>query len=193
MYKLYFYNIKNLTDNQYSEWYDQMDKTKKRRVDRLKLSDSKKRTVVGDALARRAIYESCGIDKSKIKFYYSEKGKPFVRDVDLFFNISHSYDIVICGISDENIGVDIEKIRPITRKLAEKVCKDDELYGIMDSNGQINCDEFFKVWTGKEAYFKFKGTGITDFKSIGVSQIKNIFYDNIEYGYLACVITGDKI
>lgn len=73
---------------------------------------------------------------------------------ELFFNVSHSHDIVAIGIADVDIGIDIEKIREVDDKLKRYVSSDEE-FNTINTN-----EDFFKVWTAKESLVKAQGTGI---------------------------------
>lgn len=161
--KWYKYDIQYLTDFEFSKWYLLMSKDKRRRVDKFRFEEDKKRTVVGEMLARKAISEWCDTSPEDIIFGINEHGKPYAKGLAVEFNISHSNDLVICAINDNSIGVDIEKIRTVDLNIIERVCCKDELKYVLYDHSYKN---FFKIWTFKEAYFKSIGTGITDFKSI---------------------------
>lgn len=86
-------------------------------------------------------------------YYLGDKGKPLSRDK--FFNISHSHDVVILGISPLPIGVDIELVRDIDEKLKKYISnQEEEKYITTNKN-------FFEVWTSKEALSKCIGLGIS--------------------------------
>ena len=85
-----------------------------------------------------------------------------------------------CAVSREPVGIDIEEIRPIKIKLCDRVCVDEEKsYVLGDWQGADDglCKDpevtqrFFEIWTGKEAYFKKLGTGITDLKSVNILHL----------------------
>ena len=168
--KWYKYDIRDLTDEEYAYWYSLMNADKRKRVDRFRLIDDKKRTVAGEMLARKAIAEWCGIEPESITFAIGEHGKPYVVDLDVEFNISHSGDMVVCAVDDNPVGIDIEKIRPIDLSIAKRVCTDEELLYIFEhepTNADFVYTEdeeiltwFFEVWTKKEAIGKFSETGI---------------------------------
>ena len=40
---------------------------------------------------------------------------------------------------------------------------------------------FFEIWTGKEAWFKMQGTGITDLKSVNVLQLNRQLHSMEDY------------
>lgn len=166
--KWYKYDIRDLADEEYHKWYSLMTEKKQRRVDRFRFNDDRRRTVAGEMLTRKAIAECCCVTTESIVFDTKENGKPYVVNLNVEFNISHSGDIVVCAVDDKPIGIDIEKIRPIDLSISYKFCNNDELNYIFDTT--ISKEEalirFFKIWTYKEAYFKFFGASITDFKSI---------------------------
>ena len=119
--KWYKYDIRDLTDTEYVKWYSLMDETKKQRVDRFHFYDDKKRTVAGEMLARKAIAEWCGVAPESITFETTKNGKPYAKNLTVEFNISHSDDMVVCAIDSKPIGIDIEKIRPINLKTAQRI------------------------------------------------------------------------
>ena len=72
-------------------------------------------------------------------------GKPFFPDrPDICFNLSHSHGAAVCALHDKPVGIDVEKLRPAPRRLAE---------GMED-------EAFFRLWTAKEATVKRSGQGI---------------------------------
>ena len=89
----------------------------------------------------------------------NEYGKPISDDV--FFNVSHSEKAVVIALSDSEVGIDIENVRPVKNSLKEYVSSDDEL-------SFINSEEdFFKIWTAKESLVKAQGQGLKkDVKSV---------------------------
>lgn len=91
----------------------------------------------------------------KVEILYDDFGKPYIKNSDLFINFSHSGNISVCAISDKPVGVDVEKIRTLNIKIAEKHFTDTELNKIL--NNEV---EFIKYWTLKESYLKYLGTGL---------------------------------
>lgn len=162
--KWYKYDIRDLTDEEYSYWYSLMNADKRQRVNRFRLIDDKKRTVAGEMLARKAIAEWCSVEPESIIFAICEHGKPYAVDLDVEFNISHSANLVVCAVDDQPVGIDIELIRPIDLSVAKRVCSDEELLYIFDykpkdadfvyTEDEEILTRFFEVWTRKEACYK---------------------------------------
>ncbi len=91
-----------------------------------------------------------------------EKGKPFLKsDADIYFNISHTRGLVICGISDHEIGVDVERIRAFKEPVVRKACSEAEQeYVFAASDDREKATRFCKLWTLKESYIKAIGKGL---------------------------------
>ena len=190
--KWYKYDIRDLTDEEYAYWYSIMNADKRQRVDRFRIIDDKKRTVVGEMLARKAIAKLCNVEPENITFAIGEHGKPYAVDLDVEFNISHSGNMVVCAVADQPIGIDIELIRPIDLSVAKRVCTDEELlciFGHHPTNKDFVYTEdqeiltrFFEIWTKKEAIIKLSVTSLK-YDGINISEVCEkyvmcIFYIN---------------
>lgn len=178
--KLYFCNITYFSEAQFREWFENMDIERRKSVSRLKIAQKQKSSIAADHLCRSAISAFCGVSSDSIIFKKNKHGKPFAADLPVHFNISHSRNIVACAVSDREIGIDIEKIREVNPRSAERFATDDELEYIKNSkNG------FFEIWTLKEAYFKCIGTGLG-------SDIKNISF-KINSSSVICSESGFEL
>lgn len=160
--KIYHFDIRNADKNLLDEWFEQMSSERRNAASEMKVAHKKNLCIAADALCRKAISDYCGISPAEIEFGYGAKGKPFAKNLPLFFNKSHSGDFAVCVVSDNEIGIDIEKIRDINLKVADRFATEKEKVYIRNSeNG------FFRIWTLKEAYFKCIGTGLgADIKDV---------------------------
>lgn len=174
--KWYKFDIRLMSDDDYEYWYSLMSDEKKQRVDAFRYKDDKKRTVAGEMLVRRVLSCMYLLPCEYFSFCTQENGKPCVRNFDKKFSISHSGDYVVCAVDDEDIGIDIEQIRPVNLSVCKRFFNDDEnLYVFgkkpdeQDFKGDATDDmnrRFFEVWTYKEACVKLKGSGIADIHSV---------------------------
>lgn len=86
-----------------------------------------------------------------------EFGKPwFPAYPARYFNLSHTAGLCLCALSDTGeVGTDIELVRPRRERLARYVMSDGE-FAAFDGTWE----DFYRLWTLKEAYCKFLGRSI---------------------------------
>jgi len=161
------YDINNLTQKEYVQWYRMMSADKKARVNQFFTENDRKRSVAADHLARQLIAEWFKIDPFNLRFFANDHGKPFVEDLPIHFSISHSGKFVFCAVSDLPIGADIEIIRPVDFNIAKRFCTEDELNYI-----QSDPNRFFELWTAKEACAKLDGRGLAAINEFSFFEIK---------------------
>ena len=87
-------------------------------------------------------------------------GKPYFSSQELFFSISHAKDTVAVALSDTPVGIDIEFIdeRRDILSLSRRFFAPDEHKTISESNSPT--EDFFALWTKKEALAKITGEGL---------------------------------
>ncbi len=99
-----------------------------------------------------------------------ENGKPYQGTVPgLYFNYSHSDILVACGVTGEEIGVDIQEVRHNV-KIRERVyCQEEK-----QEDAAYDNDEFFaEVWAKKESYLKLTGEGLRrEMKTLNVRKMQ---------------------
>ncbi|HKO54622.1 MAG TPA: 4'-phosphopantetheinyl transferase superfamily protein [Thermoanaerobaculia bacterium] len=120
---------------------------------RVWFAEAKRRehTAAGRALLRHVLGE--------VEVERGEGGKPRLASGELHFNISHSGELVAVAIAMEPVGIDVEEIRP-TRELlaiARRFFSAEEARRV-----EQDADQFFRVWTAKEAIVKAIGSGVFD-------------------------------
>lgn len=105
--------------------------------------------------------QSKGLLEELPSIEYAEGGKPYIKNYpELHFNLSHCRRYVAVAIHSSPVGVDIECRRKVSQSLIRRVCSEDEQQSI--AAAQDPDMEFLRLWTCKEAYLKYTGTGIVD-------------------------------
>lgn len=180
--------ISDINEKEYNEAFDMMSAERKIAVLRYKSENDRKRSVLGEKLARKGISSLLKINEREIEFSRTEKGKPFCTNADVHFSISHSKDIVVCALDSKPIGVDAELIRDIELRVTKIACTESDLGFIFETDDENERKlRFFEVWTAKEAYFKFLGTGIEGLKTVSYEEIKPYCQQKREGDYLITV------
>ncbi len=99
-------------------------------------------------------------------------GKPYLENSP-HFSVSHSGNLVVCALSQNIIGVDIEKQREINPNLSSKI------YSPSESSSR-DTNELLKNWVLKESYVKMTGEGLK--RSFNTITIKDFtLEDNSAY------------
>ena len=65
------------------------------------------------------------------------------------------------AIGEHNMGLDIEAVRSFHQRVPERIMSREE-YDWFCSRGELKRD-FFALWTLKESYYKYLGTGLRGF------------------------------
>lgn len=178
--KWFKYNINELSEEQYNKFFGLLTDERKKHVTSLASFEKRKQSVAGEMLAKIGIASLSGITETEIIISAKYNGKPYCKNADIHFSISHSGDYAVCAVDSNPIGIDIEKIREINLKIAERFCNQSELEYINSKN------RLFEIWTAKEAAYKMLGGKIKDFKKIDTSEFnKEYFY--IE-DYIICIV-----
>ena len=86
------------------------------------------------------------------------QGKPFFRDCDLHFSISHTKRHVFCCLSEQNVGIDAEESdREIDLRLADRILSETEKARFQAADDKKTA--LLRLWVLKESYAKLTGRG----------------------------------
>jgi 4'-phosphopantetheinyl transferase len=135
------------------------------RYQRFQKSEAKLHFLVGRALVRAALSHYSETSPREWRFTANEHGRPSVDgpvNQPLHFSLSHTPGLVVVAISrTPEIGVDVETIdRQVDLSgVAEMVFTEAELKWIFRGGPDDYWEQFFGLWTVKEAYLKARGTG----------------------------------
>jgi len=107
------------------------------------------------------------VPPSSVTFKYNHNGKPSLDQshVDLFFNMTHSANLVlvaICRLGE--VGVDVERLKEFDdlMEVAGRYFAKEEILSLERASTDNRVSLFFRFWTGKESYIKFRGKRISD-------------------------------
>jgi len=122
------YIIKNVADFSKKDiinFYDKIPKLKKDKIDKFKNYETKTKSIIGEILLCELLTKN-NIYYNNIEYYINDYGKPYLKDKNIFFNISHSFDYIITTISKNEIGIDIEKVRKTPLNIINQFATNEE-------------------------------------------------------------------
>jgi 4'-phosphopantetheinyl transferase len=116
------------------------------------------RYLLGKILLARGLemmgYTNVSLDDVRVSSF----NKPYFSD-SIYFNISHSGNYVVCGVSTEyELGIDLEEMRSIDIHDFKQGFTDREWDYIINSPDPV--PTFYQLWTKKEAVIKADGRGL---------------------------------
>lgn len=113
-------------------------------------------------MVRYIIIKKNILHNKDIRIRRNKFGKPYLENVRNFhFNCSHSGNWVVCAVSNDAVGVDIEAIRHIDFNVAKRFFSEKEYAYLEEVDPSFRLSYFYDLWTLKEAYIKKIGKGLS--------------------------------
>ena len=128
-------------------------------------------------------------------------GRPYFDNCErLDFSISHSNELVVCALSVEEgrVGVDTERTESTIRKEKQPLFAGRFFSGNEREILEKEPQRFSEIWTRKEAYLKWVGTGIaTDLREVDTCRIpKHLRFETVfvdEHVITVCLSAEAKL
>ncbi len=191
MIKVFYSSLSELSDTRGNELYSSLPQWRKDLTDKITNAEERRRSIAAGILLVHSL-ASIGIDAQTEAVTYGPHGKPFFSNIrDVHFSLSHSGEFVMCAVSDEDIGCDIQQISASHISVAKRFFTEQEQIQVSSANDPKA--EFTRLWTLKESYVKMLGTGISacPLPSFDVSDaardVNAIFYEHSLPGYHAAI------
>jgi 4'-phosphopantetheinyl transferase len=127
-------------------------------------------------IAREALKLSA--EKSQVKLgelLKDKKGVP-CPVAGTYWSLSHKPKYVAAVVSKENVGIDIEEIKPRAASLFAHVASDEE-WELKERSWDI----LFRYWTAKEAILKVIGIGISGLKTCRIISVPDENHITLDY------------
>jgi len=133
------------------------------RASRYHQEKDRQRFIVSRVVLRFLLARYSDNNPEKIEFETGLNKKPFLKNSSadrLCFNVSHSGDMILIALSDSDIGTDAEMIDEIFSyaEILEQNFSNEEIAFITEGNQQS--ENFYLLWTRKEALLKATSKGI---------------------------------
>ncbi len=135
---------------------------KQERVGRFYKYEDALRTLISDVLVRYLVCGRLKVNNQELLFTTNEYGKPFLSNyAGIQYNTSHSGRWVVCALADRPVGIDIEQIKPIDLRIAERFFSKQEFESLMSKEEAHREEFFYELWASKESYIKAIGKGLS--------------------------------
>jgi len=165
--KIYIWRIEEPITDLFKDIY--LNNDSKKRVDKMQ-SELHQRGF----LSVRHLLKVAGYSDKDL--YYNSHGKPFLKD-GKHISISHSYYFSTIALSSEDIGIDIEMVRPKITSIQHKFVNTD--YDSLSDEELVK--QLTVIWGAKEAMYKIYPFGGLSFREhIAINPF--LFKDELSSG-----------
>jgi len=178
---------------QAARYYPDLSADERAKAERYRVPRPQYQFVSTRGILRRLLSHYAGVPAANLRIECNPHGKPALADasiVPLQFNVSHASGMALLAVTVEHaVGIDVERIDRAVRALdiAARYFTPRESAQIASLPPDHRTPEFLTYWTCKEAYFKMRGTGLSD----GLAQCEIALYpDNIRADVL---LTDERI
>lgn len=189
---------KKLTDDQIEIWqvdftedmflklnayFYVLSKEERCNANSFKIDYHKRFYILSRIILRLLLSKYIDIAPELINIHKNKYGKPFIKPAVLNFNISHSHQKLVVGISKCKVGIDIEYVDLNFNfsEIIDIVLSANEKKIIKKLDYPIQYRQFFRYWTQKEALLKAIGIGLNlELHTIEIPY-NNEFYSGNSY------------
>ncbi len=110
---------------------------------------NKDQSRAGRALLGFVLREYYNVSYENADIKRQEQGKPYFTNLPLFFSISHSGGLVALAVSENDVGIDVEPLRDISRQVGKRYL------GVDTDDKKV----LLREWVRRESYGKLTGEG----------------------------------
>lgn len=153
----------------------------RKRIEEISLPRTRDLSLRG-LIALKYLAERSGVE-GELEIKRGDNGKPYFKNWPYFFNISHSGDVSAAALSVEPVGIDIERVisKPSLPKIAKRFFSEAEYLRYKESGE--SAEEFYRIWTAKEAVVKYKGASLAQSLSEENLCDEEVFLKSFSFTY----------
>ena len=131
---------------------------RRKKLEKIKIASRIQQSIGAELLLIQAIKSVMPDAEVPLEVCVGEHQKPYLKDIPIHFNLSHSGDYAVCAIADVEIGVDVECKSTFNPRIAERFfcVEEQQLLNMADDKNDMFC----RLWTSKESALKLLGTGL---------------------------------
>lgn len=188
-------DISSIGEAEYQILYQAASSHRQQKADSYRNFTDSVRCLAGEVLLRQALKTTFG-HWDGFSLSQTGQGKPYLpHHPDFHFSISHSGNWVALAYGKTPVGVDIQEIREEKARsaTARRFFTPEEQEYLAQQEDYA--DAFTKIWTGKESYLKYLGTGLskslTSFSVYSPEEGLHYFWETLN-GHSLCLCTQEN-
>ncbi|MDZ7845145.1 MAG: 4'-phosphopantetheinyl transferase superfamily protein [Anaerolineales bacterium] len=144
-------------------FYAALVPAEKKQAKRLIIPEKKEQFILGRGFLRSLLAAYTGFKPGELALSSDENGKPFLVNSRIEFNLSHSHEQYLVGVTCSTpLGVDVQQLYQLTNPefLTKKYFSPGEIDTLPERTDEGYLEAFFTCWVRKEAYLKGLGFGL---------------------------------
>ncbi|NEX77954.1 4'-phosphopantetheinyl transferase superfamily protein [Bacillus thermocopriae] len=172
MIQLFVCRLKEIEEELFHQLLVNLPKERQHHVLRFRQYEDRLRSMIGNLLMHMQLAKQLQCAPVELNYQVNQFGKYELVNQILHFNLSHAGQYVIGAISDRPVGIDLElkQYRDFSFFQSVWTEREKKLFEVDSMN------DFYYLWTAKESYVKWLGTGLaTDLKTVDID------YDGLVY------------
>ncbi|NUN66100.1 4'-phosphopantetheinyl transferase superfamily protein [Pseudanabaena biceps] len=177
IYGLHLYQATlDISSEEFDRLWQLLSVDERSRADKFKFEHLKRNFVAARGNLREILAQTLNCQPADIQFSYSDRGKPYIQNQQIYFNLAHSQNLAIYALcSDREVGIDVEyiKFKTDVDNIAQRYFSEAEqkLIQHLSNHPQEKYLAFYKAWVLKEAYGKATGQGIANVLDLDVASL----------------------
>ena len=134
--QIFLINVNDFTEDKFNLCLSLMDEKRRLYLNSLKHTKNKLLSVAAEWLVKENVAKILNEPIEEVVILREEKGKPYIEGNPLYISISHSGDFAAIAIESKPVGIDVEVIKPVHKKLKDRICTDSDLKYVLSSNNE---------------------------------------------------------
>lgn len=153
-FDLYIAGIDEIPTDDFDNLTEIISADRIKKAIKYKSEKDRKLSILSSLLLDKAL-RKYGLCEKDMQYSTNDYGKPyFINAKELHFSISHSGDYAMVVMSDKEIGCDIQQIKDVNLRIADRFFAADECEYVKST------EDFFRIWALKESFIKAVGKGL---------------------------------
>ena len=140
-----------------------------KKLEKITHPEKRRQSIAAELLLNHAVTSFFPDAEIPCEIHTNEYGKPALKNLPACFSLSHSGDIVVCAISDNEIGIDVEYACGYKAAVVERFFTSHEKLLLDDKEDRDY--GFGRIWTAKESALKYLGIGLN--RSLASVSLQN--------------------
>lgn len=141
---------------------------RRQRIAALRRDEDRVTSFFTELLITCELAELLNIPRGEVRYGRNPSGKPVLPDGGLHFSVSHSAGLIAFAAGRAPLGLDVQRLGEPRSGAARFFTEGERRYIAASPSPD---DAFFEVWTAKEAYVKYLGTGLScPFRGFDVTE-----------------------